>query len=579
VTSALDRAGWRDMMRLLSGHYRWLALAVALGVAATGAGLAQPLLVRHTVDATADGAFPFRPVGALVVLFLLQAVALGVARYAQARASEAMTLKLRQTLIDHVLRLRIAVYDRYRGGDLISRITTDPAAIRMLIAESVTNAASGTIGLAGLVAVMLWLDWTLFVVVAVLIGVAVPVLLAVVERIRLASADAQRADGELTADLERALSAIRSVRANRAEPAESGRIFRHASRICAARLRMARLDAGAGSVNDLALTGSYLIILLIGGARVAGGASTVGELVAFMLYLTYLTTPVGAIFQAVTAVQQGAGALQRVNEVLALPREPVTVRAAAAVPENRSPHLLELRDVWFGYEPARPLLRGLSLSLPERGHVSLIGPSGAGKSTVFSVIERFYEPDRGQVLFRGRDARDVPYDEYRGAIGLVEQQCTVLAGTVRENLTYSGAAADDDDLWWALAMTNLTDLVRRLPRGLDAEVGEHGRLLSGGERQRLAIARCLLGRPALVLLDEPTAHLDPVNEVALTRTIREVSRVCALLVISHRPATVRSADRVVLLRDGVVAAEGTPDEVARRQRERPVLHGEHRPSA
>lgn len=567
------------MARLLSGHYQWLALAVTLGVAATGAGLVQPLLVRRTVDATADGAFPAGPVVLLVVLFLLQAVALGAARYAQARASEAMTLKLRRALIDHMLRLRIAVYDRYRGGDLIARATTDPAAIRMLIAESVTNAASGTVGLVGLVAVMVWLDWTLFLVVAVLIGVAIPVLLAVVQRIRIASAAAQRADGELTADLERALSAIRSVRANRAEPVESDRIAQHAASVCTARLRMARLDAGAGSVNDLALTGSYLIILLIGGARVAGGASTVGELVAFMLYLTYLTTPVGAIFQAVTAVQQGAGALQRVNEVLALPREPVTVATAPAVPENPSPYLVELRDVWFGYEPERPLLRGLSLALPERGHVSLIGPSGAGKSTVFSVIERFYEPDRGRLLFRGRDAQDVPYDEYRGAIGLVEQHCPILAGTVRENLTYSGAAVDDDDLWWALAMTNLDGLVRRLPRGVDSEVGEHGRLLSGGERQRLAIARCLLARPALLLLDEPTAHLDPVNEAALTRTIREVSRVCALLVISHRSATVRCADRVVLLRDGVVAADGTPDEVARRQRERPVLHGEHRPSA
>ncbi len=561
---ALDRAGWRDVLRLLRGHYRWLAVAVVLGVGATGCGLVQPLLVRRTVDTTAGGAFPVGPVAALVVLFLLQAGALGVARYAQAKASEAVTLKLRRAVTEHLLRLRIAVYDRYRGGDLIARATGDPAAVRTLVAESVTNAASGGVGLVGLVAVMVWLDWTLFLVVAVLIGVALPVLLAVVRRIRAASAVAQRADGELSADLERALSAIRSVRANRAERVESDRIFARASEVCAAHLRMARLDAGAGSVNDLALTGSYLIILLIGGARVAGGASTVGELVAFMLYLTYLTTPVGAIFQAVSAVQQGAGALQRVNEVLALPREPVSARVATAggaADGHASPCMLELEDVWFGYEPGRPVLRGLSLRVPERGQVSLVGPSGSGKSTVFGLIERFYEPDRGRLLFRGRDARDVPFDEYRGAIGLVEQDCPVLAGTLRENLVYSGSSIDDDDLRWALAMTNLTGLVRRLPRGLDAEVGDHGRLLSGGERQRLAIARSLLARPALLLLDEPTAHLDPENEAALTRTLREVSRICALLIITHRPATVRCADRVVLLRDGAVAHEGPPHEL------------------
>ncbi|MEJ3746699.1 ABC transporter ATP-binding protein [Actinomycetes bacterium KLBMP 9797] len=557
--TAPDRARWRDMLRLVRGQHRWLALAVVLALAATGCGLAQPLLVRETVDAAAGGAFPVGTVVLLVALFLLQGIAAAGARYLQAWASEAVTLTLRQAVADHLLRLRIAVYDRYRTGDLIARATGDPAVIRTLVAESVTNAAAGAVGVLGLITMMIWLDWTLFLVVAGLIGVALPVLLAAVRRIRTASGAAQRADGTLTADLERALSAIRTVRANRAEPVESARIATQAGRVRAARLRMARWDAAAGSVNDLALTGSYLIILLIGGARVASGASTVGELVAFMLYLTYLTTPVGAIFQAVSAAQQGAGALHRVNELLALPREPAPLGAGArAMPSS---DVLALEDVWFGYTPDRPVLRGLSLRLPERGHLALIGPSGAGKSTVFSIIERFYEPDRGRLLFRGREACDVPYDEYRGAIGLVEQHSPVLYGTLRENLTYSGAPVDEDDLRWALAVTNLTELVRRLPRGLDTEVGEHGRALSGGERQRLAIARCLVARPAVLLLDEPTAHLDPVNEAALTRTIRDVSQVCTLLVIAHRYATVRDADHVVLLRDGAVAAQGGHDDL------------------
>jgi ATP-binding cassette subfamily B protein/ATP-binding cassette subfamily C protein len=206
-------------------------------------------------------------------------------------------------------------------------------------------------------------------------------------------------------------------------------------------------------------------------------------------------------------------------------------------------------------------LRGVSLCVPSRGHVALIGPSGAGKSTIVALIERFYDPDRGQILLDGSDVTTLSRDACRQKIGLAEQDSPVLYGTLRENIAYGAPQATAQDIERVVALAGLTELVDRFPKGLDAEVGEHGDMLSGGERQRIAVARSLLARPTLLVLDEPTAHLDAANEAALSRTIDQVSYECALLVIAHRYSTIRRADQIVVLDGGEVAAVGTHEEL------------------
>ncbi|MEO3781958.1 ABC transporter ATP-binding protein [Actinocorallia sp. B10E7] len=219
--------------------------------------------------------------------------------------------------------------------------------------------------------------------------------------------------------------------------------------------------------------------------------------------------------------------------------------------------VLEFHDVWFGYEPGRPVLRGVSFRVPRRGHLALIGPSGAGKSTVFALIERFYDPDRGRILADGADLRRLDRTVHRSGIGLVDQDCPVLHGTLLENLTYAAPEASGAEVERVIELAGLGELVTRLPLGLDTPVGERGAALSGGERQRVAIARTLLARPRLLLLDEPTAHLDAENEAALRRTIDQVAAECALIVIAHRFTTIRTAAQVIVLDQGVVSASGT----------------------
>nr|WP_316724320.1 ABC transporter ATP-binding protein [Streptomyces sp. 11x1] len=261
-----------------------------------------------------------------------------------------------------------------------------------------------------------------------------------------------------------------------------------------------------------------------------GHAGSLGDLVAFLLYASYLVLPLPSVFRAMGLVQRGMGAYQRIDEVLRLPVEPTAPqnpKGPAPAPRPTGPSgtreqpVLALRDVHFGCAPERPVLRGVAFAVPQRRHVALVGRSGAGKSTVFALAARFCEPDAGTLLFDGRPATELT----RGACrqGIVE-------------------------------LARLEEVVERLPGGLAAVIGERGGTLSGGERQRVALARALLAAPALLLLDEPTSHLDAINESALTTVMKDIAQECALLVVAHRLSTVQHADHIVVLQDGRTAA-------------------------
>jgi ABC-type multidrug transport system fused ATPase/permease subunit len=295
---------------------------------------------------------------------------------------------------------------------------------------------------------------------------------------------------------------------------------------------------------------------------VADGSLDVGTLVAYLLYLFYLIEPLSALVMGATQLQAGLAAVARMREVEELPvEEPETAVSAPPVAAPGAA-LVTLRDVTFRYGPElEPALRGVTFDVPARGTTALVGPSGAGKTTLFALVERFYEADAGTVAFAGTDVRALPRDALRAAIGLVEQDAPVLAGTLRENLVYAAPAATDADVRAVLATTRLEALVARLPDGLDTEVGSRGTTLSGGERQRVAIARALLRRPRLLLLDEATAQLDAVNERALQDALEAAARHCAVLVIAHRLSTVVGAAKIVVLDRGRVRAQGTHAEL------------------
>lgn len=272
--------------------------------------------------------------------------------------------------------------------------------------------------------------------------------------------------------------------------------------------------------------------------------------------------PLGHAISAWTQLQTGLGALGRIQEILALEPEQDDrpERAAADAPRAGAP-LLELDDVSFAYPDGTPVLRGISFEVAAGSRVALVGPSGAGKSTILALIEGFYPVSGGALRWAGADVRELPRAALRARLGYVEQEAPVLAGSVRDNLLLTRPDATDPELWAVLADVGLTDVVRRSPRGLDVLVGDEGVLLSGGERQRLAIARSLLARPELLLLDEPTASLDARNEGLLRHTLGRAAADRALLVVAHRLSTVLDSDQIVVLDQGRVVARGTHAEL------------------
>ncbi|MBT2675308.1 ABC transporter ATP-binding protein [Streptomyces sp. ISL-14] len=560
------RAAVVTLFRLTAGHRAAVTVAGLLTLAGSALGLAQPLVARHAVDASGRGQVVWPLLALLGALFLVEAAIGSAGRYLLERMGEGVVRQLRMGLVGRLLRLEMREYERHRGGDLISRVTTDTTLLREVVSQALVDLVTGSLVAAGALVLMLWLDPLLLLLVALTVAVSAAVVSSLLQGIRRASERMQDSVGAVAADLERALGALPMVRVHRAEDREAARIGARVEEAYDAGVRTAKLASVMSPAVELAVQGSFLVVLVVGGLRVGGQAGSLGDLVAFLLYASYLVLPLSSVFHAVGLIQRGMGAYRRVDQALRLPVErtgppvaPARLRPVPTVPADRA--ALALRDVRFGYDPERPVLSGVSFAVPHRRHVALVGPSGAGKSTVFALVAGFYEPDAGTVLFDGRPAAELGRDACRRRIAVVDQNTHVVHGTLRENITYAVPEAPEAEIRRVLALARLEELVDRLPGGLDAVIGERGSTLSGGERQRVALARALLARPALLLLDEPTSHLDAINEAALTTVLKEVAQECALLVIAHRLSTVEHADHIVVLHQGRTAACGRHEEL------------------
>jgi len=483
-----------------------------------------------------------------VIALVVAAVLSGLQNYLLQRTGEAVVLSTRVQLVRRLLRLPVTELDRRRTGDLISRVGADTTLLRTVVTSGLVDVGSGLVIAVGALVAMATVDLLLLGITVVAVAVGFAGAIVVVRRVRPASLAAQTAVGTMTSGIERALSGVRTIRAAGAEEREEAAVTVFARDAFAAGLQLARLRALLGPLAAVAVQGAFLAVLGVGGARVASGTITVGDLVAFVLLLFLLVQPLAQGIQALTAVQTGLGALSRIQEVLDLPAESATDVITDDLPLSASVEV-RFRAVGFAYATGGSVLHGTSFIAPAGRRTALVGPSGAGKSTVFALIERFYEVSSGAVLVGEQDVRDLDRAQLRGRMAYVEQDAPVLAGTLRDNLLLGRPAAVD------------SELASRSVQGLDAQVGDDGILLSGGERQRLAIARALLSRPALLLLDEPTSSLDARNEQALSQAVAAIGPGTTVLVIAHRLSTVVDADQIVVLDRGTVVATGTHDEL------------------
>lgn len=561
---------WRVLLRHARPEARRLAIAVTLAVVITLVSLATPLAVQEVLDRV-TASEPIGPVVLVIVgLFVAEALLGAVQSFLLGRSGEGIVRAMRGALIHRLLRWPMPAYDRHRAGDLLSRVNADTSQVRGALAASLTETLSGVLTFAGALLLMLVIDPLMLALTLACVVVATVAVFGVSIRVMAVTIEAQRRLGRLSAGLERALRAIRTVKLSGAERREEQELLEEADGVFRAGVRMAKLEALIQPVTSIAVQGALVMVLGVGGARLAAGTMELGALVAFLLYLFYLVVPVATLFMSITDLQAGRAALARVEEVLRQPLEGEALGAeahdgAGAVPAvgvaGRNAPDIAFSGVHFSYEgrDAVPVLVDVSLEVPPGGRIALVGPSGAGKSTVFALIERFYDADAGTIAVCGHDVRSWPLRALRELIGHVEQDAPVMAGTLRSNLVYARPDASERELAEVVESANLASFVAALPDGLDTQVGDGGVLLSGGERQRVAIARMLLKRPRILLLDEVTSQMDGRNERLLKVALDAVARTCTTIVIAHRLSTVRDSDGIIVLDGGRVRACGTHD--------------------
>ncbi|TRW99356.1 ABC transporter ATP-binding protein [Paracoccus sp. M683] len=543
---------WRDYLRQHRG-----AMALAFGLMTVeGSTLAliswmlKPLFDRVFVGKEAGAIWWVG--GAIFGIFLLRAVTLVASRSLLTRISLGISTEMQRDLLAHILTLDGRFFSRNPPGALIERIQGDTIAVQGVWSSLLTSATRDAISLVGLFAVAVVIDpqWTL----AALVGVPILILpAAVVQRYVRRKMRQNRVNASDRATrLDEVLHGINAIRLNRAEQAQVDRFGQIVGRIRRAEVKVAATSVVIPALTDIVTGIGFVAVLFLGGSEVMEGERSIGEFMSFFTALALAFQPMRRLGATAGIWQTAAASLERIYQVF---DTPPTIRSGPRIapPSDTS---ITLEDVWLSFDD-QPVLRGLTFTALPGQTTALVGPSGAGKSTVFNLLTRMVDPDRGQVLLGG-----VPVPEYdlatlRDQFSTVAQEAALFDETLRENILMGRPDAGDQDVTRAITAAHVAEFASGLPGGLDSPAGPRGSNLSGGQRQRVAIARAVLRDAPILLLDEATSALDTASERLVQDALDQLSQGRTTLVIAHRLSTIRQADKIVVIEAGRVVEEGT----------------------
>ena len=463
-------------------------------------------------------------------------------------------LKLRTDLFAYLQSLPLKFHDARRSSDSSFRVAYDSQSIQTIYNRGFTNIFASGVTLAGIFAIMLRLDWVLTLLSVAIVPVVVWAIHHYSSHIRRDSTTIQEKESAVLTLAQEGLSAIKVVHAFGQEQAAVEQFRVQASESLAASLKLTMTNVrSALAINTLMALGTAAMIYL-GTLHVLDGRLTLGGLTVFISYLAMLYGPIEALTQTAWALEGATAGAQRCFEVLDHADDVRDAPGAAVLTGTRGS--IDFEDVDFGYDPARPILRGVNLHVRAGQQVAVVGGTGAGKSTLLSLVPRFYDPTDGRVLLDGRDLRAVTKKSLRAQVSLVLQDTLLFSTTIRENIAYGRPEATDAEIIRAAERAQAAEFIAKLPLGYDSPVGERGGHLSVGQRQRIGIARAFLKDSPILLLDEPTSALDPATERAIMDTLEELMRGRTTLIITHRLATVHHLDCIVVLEDGEVREIG-----------------------
>ena len=554
-------------LRPYAGRTVGAALMLAL---AAGLVLLLGQGVRGLIDrgfASGDGSHLNAAALAMFGVVAALGVSTGARFYLMSWLGERVGADLRATVFNHVLRLSPTFFETMRTGDVLTRLTTDTAALQNLIGSAVSQWLRSALIAGGALVMLVVTSPKLALLVVAVVPLVVLPLVVFGRRERRLARTAQDRFADLGAYAEETVNALRTVQAFTHEAEDRVRFGRRVEDSIGAALRRARVRAGLILLVILLGFGAITLSLWVGGLEVVHGRMSGGQLSAFVFYAILVATSAASMSELWAEVQRAAGSADRIGELLqqqpeiAPPAHPVPLPA----PTRRAPSgRVAFEGVRFHYpsRPDAPALEGFDLHVEPGETVALVGPSGAGKTTVFQLLQRFYDPDAGCVRLDGVDLRDADPADVRGRIGLVSQDPVIFGADVWDNIRYGRPDASDAEVR-AAARAASAGFLDDLPQGFGTFLGERGVRLSGGQRQRVAIARAILRDAPLLLLDEATSALDAESEAAVQQALAVLERGRTTVVIAHRLATVRRADRIVVMQAGQVAAVGTHDSLVR----------------
>jgi ATP-binding cassette subfamily B protein len=542
-------------------QYVWLILS---GCAATGLGIAIPLLTRTVVDGpvTRGESGGILLAGFLALAFGTVEAALNFyRRWVGMGSALGMETTLRNDLYAHLQRLPVEFHDGWQSGQLLSRATTDLGVIRRFLSFGLVFLVINTVTFVTVVVLLLSIEWPLGILVTLS---AIPLFFIskrFTSRYNDISRQMQDEQGDVATLVEESAAGIRLVKAFGRKDFMSGRFDRRANQLHDTAVTKTRMVATTWPRFDL-VPGVMLAVVLVGGAYlVSSDRMTTGDLIAFVGLQLMLIWPIDALGFIIANGQEAMTAADRVYEVL--DTEPTIVDRPGAITLHPSDvrGALRFEGVTFTYPGAgAPILRGIDLDVRPGETLAIVGVTGSGKTTLASLVPRLIEVSSGRITLDGRDIRDVTLSSLRAAVGVAFEEATLFSMSVRENLTLGYTHATDDEIHEALAIVQ-AEFVHELPWGLKTRVGEQGLSLSGGQRQRLALARAVLGKPRLLVLDDPLSALDVHTEALVEEALASVLRDSTALLVAHRPSTVALADRVALLQDGAITAVGGHSEL------------------
>ena len=549
--------------RYILPYWRRLSVVLVISVASTGLSLYLPYLTRPLVDVALLG----RDASALrdfVVIFL--AIGAGsfvlsvVSGLQYTRVSAEILFDMRRDLYEHLQRLSPRFYARTRLGDVVSRLNNDIGEIQRVAAETALAWVGNVLFLAGSLVILIWLDWRLCVIGLASLPLSAWMLAVYRRRLERRVTALRERSADVGSFLIETLPAMRTIVTSGAERREVERFSRLNDAFIATLMGVQRVQYLTGGVPSLLISIGTAAAFFYGGWRVVEGTLTLGTLAAFLAYQARVVAPVQALMGLYGALATARVSWQRVAEILGTPADVSERPDAIALASAEGS--VEFDAVSLGYGRGGDVLDGVSFQAPAGRTTAIVGTSGSGKSTIADLTVRLLDPDAGAVRLDGRDLRTVRLADVRRLVRAVPQEPAIFHASIDENVRYTNPAASDAEVSRALAAAGLTRLVAALPDGSRTIVGERGLALSAGERQRLAVARALAAAPTVLVLDEPSAALDPVSEREIVQGVREVMRGRTVIVITHRIDVVRAADHVVVLEGAKVVQAGSPDALA-----------------